>query len=78
MLALVFVAALIATNKVGSPQYIGWFAVPVVWGLVAGRASARRFLPIALLALPTAFLTQLVYRGTTTRCSPCSRGSSWC
>ncbi|MFJ4297257.1 glycosyltransferase 87 family protein [Curtobacterium sp. NPDC089689] len=63
LLALVLVAALVATNKVGSPQYIGWFAVPVVWGLVAGRASARRFLPIALLALPTAFLTQVIYPG---------------
>ncbi|WP_042726407.1 glycosyltransferase 87 family protein [Curtobacterium sp. B8] len=63
LLALVLVAALVATNKVGSPQYIGWFAVPVVWGLVAGRPSARRFLPLALLALPMAFLTQLVYPG---------------
>jgi hypothetical protein len=63
VLALLLVAALVATNKVGSPQYIGWFAVPVVWGLVAGRGSARRFLPVAVLALPMAFLTQLVYPG---------------
>lgn len=63
VLALVLVAALIATNKVGSPQYVGWFAVPVVWGLVAGRSSARRFLPVAGLALPMAFLTQVVYPG---------------
>ncbi|WP_144765424.1 glycosyltransferase 87 family protein [Curtobacterium sp. 9128] len=63
VLALVLVAALIATNKVGSPQYIGWFAVPIVWGLVAGRGSARRFLPLALTALPMAFLTQLIYPG---------------
>jgi hypothetical protein len=61
LLALVLVAALIATNKVGSPQYIGWFAVPIVWGLIAGRGSARRFLPIAMAALPMAFLTQLIY-----------------
>lgn len=61
VLALLFVAALIATNKVGSPQYIGWFAVPVVWGLVAGRGSAWRFLPVAAAMLPMAFLTQLVY-----------------
>ncbi len=63
VLALLFVAALIATNKVGSPQYIGWFAVPVVWGLVAGSPSARRFVPVAIAALPTAVLTQLVYPG---------------
>ncbi|PCN46901.1 hypothetical protein Csp2054_15020 [Curtobacterium sp. 'Ferrero'] len=63
LLALVLVAALIATNKVGSPQYVGWFAVPIVWGLVAGPGSARRFLPVAVVALPMAFLTQLVYPG---------------
>ncbi|MBT1546855.1 glycosyltransferase 87 family protein [Curtobacterium aurantiacum] len=63
VLALLFVAALIATNKVGSPQYIGWFAVPIVWGLAAGAPSARRFVPIAVLALPMALLTQLVYPG---------------
>lgn len=63
LLALLFVAALVATNKVGSPQYIGWFAVPVVWGLVAGRPSARRFLPVAVAALPMALLTQVVYPG---------------
>jgi hypothetical protein len=63
LLALLLVAALVATNKVGSPQYVGWFAVPVVWGLVAGRASARRFLPVAVAALPMALLTQFVYPG---------------
>ncbi|WP_175470211.1 glycosyltransferase 87 family protein [Curtobacterium sp. MCBA15_001] len=61
VLALVLVAALIATNKVGSPQYVGWFAVPVVWGLVAGRTSARRFLPVAVAAVPMALLTQVIY-----------------
>ncbi|MGU3412068.1 hypothetical protein ACLBWP_18355 [Microbacterium sp. M1A1_1b] len=63
VLALLFVAALIATNKVGSPQYVGWFAVPIVWGLVAGRGSARRFLPVAIAALPMALLTQVIYPG---------------
>lgn len=63
VLATLLVAALVATNKVGSPQYVGWFAVPVVWGLVAGRGSARRFLPVAVAALPMAFLTQLIYPG---------------
>jgi hypothetical protein len=37
--------------------------VPIVWGLVAGRGSARRFLPVAVAALPMALLTQLVYPG---------------
>lgn len=63
VLALLFVAALIATNKVGSPQYIGWLAVPIVWGLAAGAPSARRFVPIAVLALPMALLTQVIYPG---------------
>ncbi len=35
--------------------------MPVVWGLVAGRGSAWRFLPVAAAMLPMAFLTQLVY-----------------
>lgn len=63
LLALLFVAALVATNKVGSPQYIGWFAVPIVWGLVAGRPSARRLLPVAVAAIPMALLTQVIYPG---------------
>ncbi|MBT2503697.1 glycosyltransferase 87 family protein [Curtobacterium sp. ISL-83] len=63
LLAMLLVAALIATNKVGSPQYIGWIAVPVVWGLVAGRASATRFLPVAVAVLPMALLTQVIYPG---------------
>ncbi|MDM7890450.1 hypothetical protein [Curtobacterium caseinilyticum] len=63
VLALLFVAALIAVNKVGSPQYVGWYAVPVVWGLVAGRVSARRFLPVAIGVLPMAVLTQVIYPG---------------
>ena len=63
LLALLLVAALVATNKVGSPQYVGWFAVPIVWGLVAGRPSARRFLPVAVAAIPMALLTQVVYPG---------------
>ncbi|MDR6574484.1 hypothetical protein J2X60_003147 [Curtobacterium sp. 320] len=63
LLALLLVAALVAANKVGSPQYIGWFAVPIVWGLVAGRPSARRFLPVAVAAIPMAVLTQVIYPG---------------
>ena len=61
LLATILVGALIVTNKVGSPQYIGWLAVPIVWGLIAGRPSARRFRVAAILALPLAALTQVVY-----------------
>ena len=57
-LALALVATLIAVNKVGSPQFIGWLAVPVVYGLaVQGRA----FRTPALIALVLAGLTQAVY-----------------
>lgn len=63
VLAMLFVATLIAVNKVGSPQYVGWYAVPVVWGLVAGYPSARRFLPVAIGLLPLALLTQVIYPG---------------
>lgn len=61
-LSLAFVTALIAVNKVGSPQFISWLAVPIVYGLVvhaAGRASSFR-VP-AVLGLVIAGLTQVVY-----------------
>jgi hypothetical protein len=61
VVALLLVMAIIVANKVGSPQYVGWIAVPVIWGLVAGRPSARSFRTPALLVLPTALLTQLIY-----------------
>ncbi|WP_308468198.1 glycosyltransferase 87 family protein [Rathayibacter soli] len=58
LLMLGLVATLIAFNKVGSPQYITWFAAPVILGIVcAGRA----FRTPAILVAVTAALTQLVY-----------------
>jgi hypothetical protein len=60
--ALALVAAVIAFNKVGSPQYIAWLAVPVILGLVssaAGRGPSFRTPAIIVAAL--AALTQLVY-----------------
>jgi hypothetical protein len=57
-LALAMTVALIAFNKVGSPQYIGWLAVPLVYGLVIDR---RRFRVPAILALVIALLTQAFY-----------------
>ncbi|WP_066519597.1 glycosyltransferase 87 family protein [Curtobacterium ammoniigenes] len=59
--ALALVLTLIVANKVGSPQYVGWLAVPIVWGLISGRESALRFRLPAVLALATALLTQLIY-----------------
>lgn len=52
------VAALIALNKVGSPQYVTWYAAPVVLGLLAATAVFRG---IAVAVLVTAALTQAVY-----------------
>jgi hypothetical protein len=57
-LSLALVAALILLNKVGSPQYIGWLAAPVVAGLVFD--SARFRLP-AIVVILTALVTQLFY-----------------
>ncbi len=61
-LALAITTALILFNKVGSPQFVTWLAVPIVLGLstaATGRGSSFR-LP-ATLALVVAGLTQLMY-----------------
>jgi hypothetical protein len=62
VLSLAFVTAFIAFNKVGSPQYVTWLAVPVILGL-ATRASGhgRRFAVPATLAVVIAALTQVIY-----------------
>ncbi|HEY5223731.1 MAG TPA: glycosyltransferase 87 family protein [Microbacteriaceae bacterium] len=57
-LMLGLVAALIAFNKVASPQYITWFAAPVILGIVCG---GRQFRTPAILVAITAALTQIVY-----------------
>jgi hypothetical protein len=61
-LALALVTTLIAVNKVGSPQFVMWLAVPVVLGL-ATRAAGRSgsFATPAVLVLLLAALTQLIY-----------------
>lgn len=56
--ALGLVAAVIALNKVGSPQYLTWYTAPVLLGLLADRA---RFRPVAIAVLVAAGLTQLIY-----------------
>ncbi|HEU0206314.1 MAG TPA: glycosyltransferase 87 family protein [Pseudolysinimonas sp.] len=61
-LALAITAALIVFNKVGSPQFVTWLAVPIVFGLstaATGRGSSFRF--PAVLALVIAALTQMIY-----------------
>ena len=49
---------LIVFNKVGSPQYIGWIAAPIIAGLVLER---KRFVAPAAIALVVAALTQGFY-----------------
>ena len=56
--ALALTVVLIAFNKVGSPQYIGWLAAPVMAGLVMER---KKFVAPAVVALVLAALTQAFY-----------------
>jgi hypothetical protein len=61
-LSLALVTAFIAFNKVGSPQYMTWLAVPILLGLATrsmGHGPSFR-LP-AILALVAGGLTQLFY-----------------
>jgi hypothetical protein len=56
--ALGYVSAVIALNKVGSPQYLTWYVAPVILGLVV---APRRFRVPAVLVLVAAGLTQAIY-----------------
>ncbi|MEO5919781.1 MAG: hypothetical protein ABIQ01_01425 [Pseudolysinimonas sp.] len=61
-LALAITTALILFNKVGSPQFVTWLAVPIVFGLTAstlGRGPSFR-VP-AVLGLVIAAATQALY-----------------
>jgi hypothetical protein len=60
-LSLALVTALIVFNKVGSPQYETWLAVPVVLGIIAARAGGRSFRTPVILVLVIAALTQAIY-----------------
>ena len=60
-LSLALVVALLAFNKVGSPQFALWLAVPIILGLANQRASGQSFAVPAGLALAIAALTQLIY-----------------
>lgn len=56
--ALALTVVLIVFNKVGSPQYIGWLAAPVIAGLVL---ESKKFRVPAIIALALAALTQAFY-----------------
>ena len=56
--ALTLTVVLIVFNKVGSPQYIGWLAAPIIAGLVLEQ---RRFVSPAVIALLLGVLTQAFY-----------------
>lgn len=61
-LALALVTTFIAFNKVGSPQFIGWLAVPVILGLATSAAGhGRPFRTPAIMVLAIAALTQFIY-----------------
>jgi len=61
-LSLALVVALIAFNKVGSPQFISWLAVPIILGLGARLAgSSVSFRVPAVIVLVIAALTQVLY-----------------
>jgi uncharacterized membrane protein len=58
LLALALTVGFCVFDKVGSPQYQSWFAVPVMMGLLV---AARRFRRPAALVLASLVLTQLIY-----------------
>jgi hypothetical protein len=61
-LLLALTTALMLFNKVGSPQFAGWLAVPVLFGLVtARRDGGPSFRVPAVLALMIGAFTQAVY-----------------
>ena len=61
-LALALTLAMIIFNKVGSPQFVTWLAVPIVFGLItAASGRSRPFRVPAVLGLGIAALTQTFY-----------------
>jgi hypothetical protein len=61
-LSLALIAGFIAFDKVGSPQYMTWLAVPVILGLATNAMGhGRSFRVPAALVLAVAALTQVIY-----------------
>lgn len=61
-LALALTVAMIIFNKVGSPQFVTWLAVPILFGMLTHAAGAgRSFRVPAGLGLAIAALTQVFY-----------------
>jgi hypothetical protein len=60
--SLAAAALLIVTNKVGSPQFVGWLAAPVAVALTVAPGPGRRaWTRVGAAVLVTAALTQLVF-----------------
>lgn len=57
-LTLGLVATFIAANKVGSPQFYGWLAAPIVLGMIW---DGRRYRLPAIVGWVVVALTQLIY-----------------
>jgi hypothetical protein len=61
-LVLALTLAMIIFNKVGSPQFVTWLAVPIVFGLLtAATGAGGSFRVPAILGLGIAALTQAFY-----------------
>jgi hypothetical protein len=60
-LSLALVVSLLAFNKVGSPQFVLWLAVPVVVGLASQKDTGQSFRVPTVAVLAIALLTQLIY-----------------
>ena len=61
-LVLALTLAMIIFNKVGSPQFVTWLAVPIVFGLMTHASGlGRSFRVPAALGLVIAGLTQAFY-----------------
>ncbi|MEO7005972.1 MAG: glycosyltransferase family 87 protein [Terrimesophilobacter sp.] len=62
VVSLALVSALIAFNKVGSPQFMTWLAVPVILGLAThSTGQGRSFRAPAIMVAALALLTQAFY-----------------
>jgi len=61
VLSLALVMTLVVVNKVGSPQFATWIAVPIVLGLAWQRWGGLSFTVPAVLGLVIAGLTQSFY-----------------